>query len=85
MSNYSFKDGGKGYKPPYPGHEAMCVVKGSSAKNNSSSMVGSKKVTEGKRANLLSQEKTSSKHGDRGYQTPKVTQASKRVAKKRMS
>lgn len=78
MANYSFQDGGKGYKPPYPGHEAMCVVKGEKAKNNGSSMTGSKKVTEGRKPNLLDEKKTTSKHGDRGYQTPKVKSSSKK-------
>lgn len=73
MANYAtLPSGGKKYSPPYPGHEAMCVVKGSSAKNNSSSMVGSKKVTEGRKPNLLNKDKSSSKHADRGYQTPKL-------------
>ena len=69
--DYHIQSGGKGYKPPYPGHEAMCVVK-QKGKGSFDSMIGKKKVTEGKKANLLSQSKTSSKDGDRGYQTPKV-------------
>lgn len=74
MANYKAirQDGGKGYKPPYPGHEAMCSVKQSSAKNNSSSMVGKKKVTEGRQANLLHDGKGKDSHGERGYQSPKV-------------
>ena len=74
MANYGagLLDGGKGYKPPYPGHEAMCAIRKKEGKNTESSMVGKKKVTEGKRANLLDEKSTSSKHGDRGYQAAKV-------------
>jgi len=41
----SFPDGKHGYKPPYPGHEAMSSSKQSG--KGSSQFVGTKKVTEG--------------------------------------
>jgi hypothetical protein len=74
MANYhSMPDGGKGYKPPYPGHEAMCAVRKSEGKNTSSSLVGTKKVTEGRKPELHDRStKSTSAHGKRGYQAAKV-------------
>lgn len=49
--DYHIQSGGKGYSPPYKGHEAMCVVKQSG--KGSTQFVGSKKVMEGKKANVV--------------------------------
>ncbi len=48
--DYHIQSGGKGYTPPYKDHEAMCVVKQHGM--GSSQSIGSKKVTEGKLANV---------------------------------
>lgn len=61
------------YTPPYPGHEAMCSIRKKEGKNTESSMVGKKKVTEGRKPNLLHETKSSPKHGDRGYKAAKVS------------
>jgi len=45
-------NGGKSYKPPYSGHKAMQVDKAKGM--GSSQFVGKKKVTEGRKANLVS-------------------------------
>lgn len=76
MSNYKAikQDGGKGYKPPYPGHESMCVVKQSMVSGaKGGGLASGKKVTEGKQSNLANGSKgQSSSHGGKGYQSPKV-------------
>lgn len=48
--DYHIQSGGKGYQPPYKGHEAMCVVKQKGV--NPAIGVGPRKVTEGKKANV---------------------------------
>jgi hypothetical protein len=75
MGSYGIQNGGKGYKPPYPSHEAMCAIRKSEGKNTGSSMSGSHKVTEGRKPPLLhshGKAKVDSEHGSRGYQTPKA-------------
>jgi hypothetical protein len=72
VASYGFLNGGKGYKPPYPGHEAMCPVIKSEGRK-SSSKVGSSKVTEGRKPSLPNKAKgASGAHGSRGYQAAKV-------------
>lgn len=76
MSNYKAikQDGGKGYKPPYPGHEAMCVVKQSMVSGaKGGGLASGKKVTEGKQSTLANGTRgRSSANGDRGRQAAKV-------------
>lgn len=75
MSNYKAikQDGGKGYKPPYPNHEAMCVVKQkmvSGAKGGG--LASAKKVTEGKVANVVNKGKGKGKSSG-SYKPAKVS------------
>jgi hypothetical protein len=62
--DYGIQSGGKGYKPPYPGHEAMCVVK-QGIKGSGNPKIGSNKVTEGNKPDLLNQVKASGKKPDK--------------------
>lgn len=77
MSNYTNKtgllNGGKGYKPPYKGHEAMCVVKDKMVSGSSGNpLIGKKKATQGKEIHALNQSKGRSGVGKSGYQANKV-------------
>jgi hypothetical protein len=70
MGNYgSMPSGGKGYSPPYKGHEAMCVNKQQGM--NPAIGVGARKVTEGRKPPVESAGKGKG-HGGRGYQTAKL-------------
>jgi hypothetical protein len=66
--------GKKGYKAPYPGHEAMCVIRKKEGMHSDSMVGGGKKTTEGRKPSLENKgsNKSRSEHGARGYQSPKV-------------
>jgi len=70
MGNYgSMPSGGKGYSPPYKGHEAMCPV--TQHGMNPAIGVGPKKTTEGRKPPVESASKGKG-HGERGYKTAKL-------------